>query len=151
MAYVLGLNAKMYRETSTDDTTYVEMDNIRDVSLSLTKATADVTVRGGDGWRQTVSTLKEGSVSFSMVYDTGDADFTAVKDAFMNNSDVRLKILDGVDPPAAGKTVQGLKSFFTVSDFSINENLEEAMTVDVTVQTTYSATAPAWYSVTTPE
>ena len=51
MAYVLGLNAKMYRETSTDDTTYVEMDNIRDVSLSLTKATADVTTRGGDGWR----------------------------------------------------------------------------------------------------
>jgi len=85
------------------------------------------------------------------VYDTGDADFTAVKDAFMNNSDVRLKILDGIDPPAAGETVQGLKSFFTVSDFSINENLEEAMTVDVTVQTTYSATAPAWYSVTTPE
>jgi hypothetical protein len=38
---------------------------------------ADVTTRGNAGWRATVATLKDGSIEFEMVWDTGDADFGA--------------------------------------------------------------------------
>lgn len=143
MAYVLGLNAKMYRYDSSASS-WNEMTNVKDLSLNLEKSTADITTRGGNGWRQSVATLKDGNVSFSMVYDTAQDDFAAVKDAFMNNTDLQLQIMDG-DRTVSG--TQGLEAYFTITGFNINENLEEAMTVDVTLNTAYNATAPAWTTI----
>ncbi len=139
MAYVLGLNAKMYRYDGTS--TWYEIENVKDLTLNLEGATADVTTRGGNGWRQSVKTLKDGNVSWTMVYDTADADFTAIKDAFLNNDDIKLEILDG-DRDTSG--TQGLHADFSITGFNINESLEEAMTVDVTAVTAYSSTAPSW-------
>ena len=65
MAYVLGLNAKMYRYDGTS--TWYEIENVKDLTLNLEGATADVTTRGGNGWRQSVKTLMDGNVSCSMV------------------------------------------------------------------------------------
>ena len=141
MAYVLGLNAKMYREASS---TWYEFSNVRDVTLNLDRTTADVTTRGGNGWRQSVATLKNGSVSFTMVYDTADANFTAVKDGFLNDTDIKFGIYDG-DRTTSG--TQGLEADFTITGFTINEGLEEAMTVDVTIETAYSSTAPDWVTI----
>ena len=143
MAYVLGLNAKMYRY-DTSATEWNEMTNVKDLSLNLEKATADITTRGGNGWRQSVATLKDGNVSFSMVYDTEQDDFAAVKDAFLSNDDLQLQIMDG-DRDDSG--TQGLEAYFTITGFNINENLEEAMTVDVTLNTAYNATAPSWVTI----
>ena len=145
MAYVLGLNAKLYRYDAAA-TTWHLIGNTRDLSLSLEKATADITTRGGDGWRQSVATLKDGSVSFQMVYDTEDANFTALQTAFMSSDagDIKFMVLDGVRTVA---DVQGLEAHFTITGFNINQNLEEAMTVDVTMQTAYSSTAPAWVTI----
>ncbi len=142
MAYVLGLNAKMYRYDGTS--TWYEIENVKDVTLNLEGATADVTTRGGNGWRQSVKTLKDGNVSWQMVYDTADADFTAIKDAFLNNTDIKLEILDG-DRTTTG--TQGLQADFSITGFNINESLEEAMTVDVTAVTAYSSTAPSWETI----
>jgi len=141
MAYVLGLNAKMYRE---DSATWYEIENVKDLTLNLEGSTADVTTRGGNGWRQSVKTLKDGNVSWTMVYDTADVDFTAIKNAFLNNTDITLQIMDG-DRTTAG--TQGLQADFSITGFNINESLEEAMTVDVTAVTAYSSTAPAWTTI----
>ena len=144
MAYVLGMNAKLYRYDGSS--TWYEISNTRDLSLSMEKATADITTRGGDGWRQSVSTLKDGSVSFQMVYDTEDANFTALQTAFLSSDagDILFEIFDG------GRTTadtQGLEAWFTITGFNINQNLEEAMTVDVTMQTAYNSTAPEWVTI----
>tara|TARA_R100001594_G_C3844297_1_gene216698 strand:- start:24 stop:464 length:441 start_codon:yes stop_codon:yes gene_type:complete len=145
MAFVLGLNAKMYREASG---TWYEFDNCQNVTLNLDKATSDVTTRGGNGWRQSVATLRNGSVSFTMVYDTADTNFTAVMDAFLADtaaaSTIKFGIYDG-DRTTTG--TQGLEADFTVTGFTINEGLEDAMTVDVTIETAYSSTAPDWVTI----
>ena len=39
---------------------------------------------------------------------------------------------------------QGLQADFSITNFSRNEALEEAITVSVTAKVTYSATAPSW-------
>ena len=55
------------------------------MTLSLEAGEADVTTRGNDGWRAIVATLKEASVEFEMVWDTGDAGFDearAVRSSF---------------------------------------------------------------------
>ncbi len=41
--------------------------------------------RANNGWRATVGTLKDASLEFEMVWDTVDTDFTAIRDAFLNN------------------------------------------------------------------
>ena len=80
MAIRLGLNAKLYRNTgSYASPTWDEIGNVKDVTLNLESAEADVTVRANNGWRATVPTLKEASVEFEMVWDTEDDDFTAIR------------------------------------------------------------------------
>jgi hypothetical protein len=72
-----------------------------------------------------------------MVWDTADAGFTAIKNAFFNNDLIGLQILDEADG-------QGLQADFSITNFSRNEALEEAITVSVTAKVTYSDTAPSW-------
>jgi hypothetical protein len=72
-----------------------------------------------------------------MVWDTADAGFTAIKNAFFNNAVIGLQVLDGTSG-------QGLQADFSITNFSRSEALEEAITVSVTAKVTYSATAPSW-------
>jgi len=68
MSVRLGLDAKLYRNTGTYDTpTWVEMTNVKDLTLNLESGEADVTTRANNGWRATVATLKDGSIEFEMV------------------------------------------------------------------------------------
>lgn len=116
---------------------WVELANVKDVTLSLETGEADITTRANAGWRATVGTLKEASVEFEMVWDTADTGFTAIKDAFFNNAVIGLQVLDG---PAG----EGLEADFSITNFSRSEQLEEALTVSVTAKVTYDGTAPAW-------
>jgi len=84
-----------------------------------------------------VATLKNGTVEFEMIWDTGDAGFAAIKDAYFNNTAIALAILDGANG-------EGLDADFSITNFSRNEPLEEAITVSVTAKPTYSTRAPAW-------
>jgi hypothetical protein len=145
MALVLGLNAKAYRNTASwASPTWDEVTNLKDVTINLEAGDADVTTRGGGGFRQSVGTLKDGSVDFQMVWDTADADFTAFKDAFFNNTSIELAFMDGA---IATTGSQGLHADFSVVNFSRSEALEEALMVDVTVKITKSDNTPEWLTV----
>lgn len=139
MAIKLGMEAELLYKVGGQGGAgaWTAMDNVRDVTLSLEAGEADVTTRANAGWRATVATLKEASVEFEMVWDTADAGFAAIKDAFFDNGVIGLQILDG----AAG---EGLQADFSITNFSRNEALEEAITVSVTAKVTYSDTAPTW-------
>ncbi len=137
MAVVLGLNAKAY-VSSTYDGTYTEITNIRDVTVNLEKSEADITTRGGGGFRQSVGTLKDGSVEFQMVWDTADANFTTFRTAFFGDDTVYCKFLDG----ASG---QGLHAAFSIVNFTRTEALEEALMVDVSLKVTKDTDlSPTW-------
>ncbi len=116
---------------------WTELANVKDVTLSLETGEADITTRANAGWRATVGTLKEASVEFEMVWDTADAGFTAIKDAFFNNAVIGLQVLDG---PLG----EGLEADFSITNFSRSEQLEEALTVSITAKVTYDGTAPSW-------
>ncbi|MEW6249196.1 MAG: phage tail tube protein [Planctomycetota bacterium] len=145
MAVKLGLDAKLYFKVGgvAGGGSWTELTNVRDLSINMEKGEADVTTRAAQGWRATKGTLKEGTVEFEMVWDTADAGFTAIKDAYFNNALIGLRVLDG----AAGTPAQGLEADFDITNFSRQEPLEEAITVSVTAKITYSATAPQWVSV----
>lgn len=145
---VLGLNAKLYRNTGTQQSpTWTDIANIKDLTLNLEKGEADATTRASSGWRQTVATLKEASVEFEMVWDPSDQGFQAIQEAFFNNTALDLAIMDGTLPPSTGQTVQGLRADWAVTKFSRNEPLEEVLTVSVTLKPTYGS-VPTWMSQT---
>lgn len=135
MAYKLGLDAKLFFGTA-GTTASSEMTNVKDVTLNLESGEADITTRAAEGWRISAATLKEASLEFEMVWDTQDAGFKAIKNAFFNNSAVALFASDGDG--------NGLDADFVVSSFSRSEPLEEALTVSVTCKPTLIDRAPTW-------
>lgn len=153
MAFVLGLDTKAYYgvggaasaelPTPPAGDEWLELTNVKDLSISLETATDDVSTRGGNGWRQTVATLKDGTTEFDMVYDTTDTGFIAIKDAFFNVADriIGFYFADG-DETTTG--TEGLMADFMVTGWGVTQNLEESAKVNVTVQPTFSAFVPAW-------
>jgi len=145
MAVKLGMNGKLYRNTGTYEApTWTEITNVKDLTLNLEKGEADVTTRANDGWRANQPTLKEASIEFDMVWDTEDAGFAAVQDAFFNDTTLEVAVMDG-DIEEAG--TEGLRATVGVSTFSRGEPLEEAMTVSVTLKPAYSTHAPEWMEI----
>lgn len=145
MGAKVGLDAKLYRNSGTYDIpTWNELVNAKDVTLNLEAGEADASRRGSGGWRETLMALKDGSVEFEMVYDSADAEFTALKDAFFGGTTVELAVMDG-DIATAG--TQGLRATMSVLNFSRNEPLEEALTVSVTVKPAPAANPPEWMTV----
>lgn len=148
MAHVLGLAAKLYRNTGTyASPTWTEITNVKDVTVTMEKGEADVTTRAADGWVQTAATLKNMTIEFQMVWNPGDAGFEAIKDAFMDNTAVELLALDGASDDVGA---QGPRASCDVFSFTRGEPLAEALTVDVTCKPTLSDNAPEWFEVPGP-
>lgn len=135
MAVVLGLDAKLLRGAAGSTGT-TEVTNVKDLTLNLESGEADVTTRATQGWKASVATLKEASLEFGMLYDTEDADFQAFQAAYFGNTPISLFVTDG----SGG----GLDADWSITGFSVEQPLEEAMTVSVTAKPTASTRAPAW-------
>ena len=135
MAIVLGLNAKLLRGTA-GSTAATEVKNVKDLTLNLESGEADVTTRATGGWRASAAPLKEASLEFGILYDTEDADFQAFQEAYFGNTPLSLFITDG----SGG----GLDADWSITGFTVEQPLEEAVSVSVTAKPTASTRAPAW-------
>ena len=142
MAFKLGLNAKLYRDTGS---AWDLVGNVKNLTLNMDKSEADVTTRANNGWKANIAALKDASVEFDMVYDLADTDMTTLLAAFLADTSIRFIVMDGLlDVAAAGS--QGLQASFMINKFTIPQNLEEAIMCNVSMKPTYAAVAPAWVS-----
>ncbi|CAK9103945.1 Uncharacterized protein SCF082_LOCUS48533 [Durusdinium trenchii] len=124
-----GSECILYRNSGTYETpTWDDVPLVRDLELKLEKGEADVTHRGSNGWRQRIGTLKDAGVEFEIVWEPGDADFEAFRDAFLNDTLIDLAVMDG-DITVDGQ--QGLRSEFEVMSFPRSEQLEQGVTSSV--------------------
>ena len=137
MAIIIGLDAKLFRGTAGTQGT-IEVTNVKDVSLRLESGEADVTTRKSKGWKLSIATLKEASLEITILYDTEDEDFLAFKEAYFSNTPISLFVTDG------DTTAHGLDADFSVTGFTVDQPLEEAVTVKVTAKPTASDRAPVW-------
>ena len=135
MAIRLGMQGQLFYGAA-GSTAGSEAGNVRSVTINLETGESDVTTRGNDGWVATVATLKNGSLDFEMIWDTDDAFFTSIYNAWNGSTAIALFASDG-----AGS---GLDADFTITNFSRNEELTEAMTISVTAKPTYSTRAPVF-------
>ena len=116
----LGLDCKLMRGTAGTTAT-TEMKNVKNVTLNLEKAEADITTRAASGWRVYAGTLKEASIEFEMLYDTEDEDFTTILNAFLNGTVLSMFVSDG-----SGSTVlsENRKLVKTVSMETETEDMD---------------------------
>ena len=135
MSVVLGLDAILYRGTAGSQAN-TEVTNVKDLTINLESGEADVTTRATEGWKASIATLKEASLEFGMLYDTADADFNAFQAAYFNNTPLALFVSDGHG--------SGIDADFSITGFSIEQNLEEAVTTSVKAKPTASTRAPKW-------
>jgi TP901-1 family phage major tail protein len=130
--YVLGMKAEILQGAADAElSAMTAMTNTKDVTLTMEAGEADITTRGNSGWRATAPTLRSCSAEFQQIWKPGDAGFEAIKTAFLTNSTIELAILDG---PHGESGSQGPKGQFSITNFSRNEPLEEAITVSVTAK-----------------
>ena len=147
--FVLGANAKLYFNASGTEVSpptpanWTEMTNVKDLTLNLAKDEVEVNTRANNEWKARVGTLKDGSVQFDMVWNTGDAGFTAIQQAYLNNTTIGIACLDG-EMDVAGS--QGLIAAMGVFDFTRAEPVADVLTVSVTIKPTYDAIAPYWFT-----
>lgn len=139
MAIKIGLEAKLLYGTA-GTTGATEADNVKDVSLNLESGSADITTRGARGWRVKVATLKEGTVEFGMNYDPENAFCALVMQNFLNNTAMAFFVSDG--------SGNGLDADFSLTGCSMEQPLEDAISISVTAEPTYiggeNARAPQW-------
>jgi len=144
--FKLGMDCKLYFKTALltgppDGTGWTELDNAKDVNLQQENGEADITTRANNGWRATAATLKEATIEFEMLWKPSDAAFTAILNAWLNAGEIAIAALDGAIEEEGN---QGLVSNCTVTSFTRNEPLEEAVTVSVTLKPSSYTT---WYTV----
>jgi hypothetical protein len=143
MGVKLGLEAKLYFCAAGIGGTpvWTLVTNIKDLTLNIDKGEAEVSTRGGGGWKATIGTLKDASIEWEMVWDTADAGFEAMRSAFFGGTLLGLAVMDG---PVAEAGSEGLWADCAILKFDRDEALEEAVKVSVTAKPTYSANPPQW-------
>lgn len=130
--FILGMNAKLYQGAAgAAVAAMTENGNVKDVTLNLEAGEADVTTRSNSGWRATAPTLRECTCEFEMIWKPGDTQFEAIKTAFLTAATIALAVLTG-DKAATGS--EGPAGDWSITNFSRNEALEEAVTVSVTAK-----------------
>jgi len=135
MSLVLGLDAKLFRGAAGTQAA-TEVTNVKDLTLTLESGEANVTTRATSGWKASVATLKDASLEFGILYDTEDADFLAFQTAYFSNEPMALFISDGEG--------SGLDADFSITGFTVEQPLEEAIAVSIKAKPTSSTRAPQW-------
>jgi len=122
---------------------WTELTNAMDVSSSGDVDKWEMTTRAAakSGFKAFLTLLKEAPLTFKMLWDTADAGFAVLREAWFGNLVVGFQILDGADG-------QGIQADFNIAKFTRNEPLNEGVTVDVEAFITYVDTAPEWIGAT---
>jgi len=132
MDFQLGMNAKAYYGAAdTPLVNLTELSNVKDVTLSLEAGEADVTTRANSGWRATAPTLKSATAEFEMVWKTPDTALAAIRDAYLDSTELALCFLTD-DKGTTG--AEGPRGNWSITNFSRNESLEEGITISVTAK-----------------
>lgn len=121
---------------------------IKDETVNIEKALADITDRRANGWRLQRGTLKEGTIDLTLNYDPEDADFALFQAAFFNETQMVLFFADG-DATQDG-TYNGLLAACNVNNFSQPRPLEDAVVVEVSLTLDLEASTdspPEWHTV----
>jgi len=121
--------------------TWVEIGNIKDLSMPMTADKIDVSTRINKKWKAFAPGLKDASIDFDMLWKKNDAGFQALKDAFLDGAQIALMALSG---PKAQSGSEGLVANFIVNKCEKKEPLADAQVASISVS---PSSEIDWYEV----
>ncbi len=138
MAYAFGLNGELLQGT-VGATATTEIENTRDVTLTLTSVDADTTSRASVLFKSSKVVLLEAVLTFEMLDDLADADaaITAIRTAYLAKAAIALYPKDD----AAG---EGIDGDWNITSFTRNEPLEDVITYSVEAKPNNELREPVW-------
>jgi len=141
----IGADCKAYYNTGTwVSPSWSEIALSRDLTLNMQRAEADVSNRAGGGFKQFLAALLDAGLEAELVWDPSNTPFSAMLDAFLNNTIIELAIADG-DIETVG--TEYLHADFVVTQFNRAEPLEGGVVANVTLKVAYSSNTPEWGTV----
>jgi hypothetical protein len=121
-----------------------EIETVQDLDLKLDPNEWDASSRQGRGFDASEPTTHKPEITFSIIYDTDDAAFQALKTAWIDRTVIAIACLDDESDVEGA---EGLWADMKVMAFSRAEKLKEGLVVKVTLKPCYSATHPQWVTV----
>lgn len=142
MTHRLGLDGYLqYDTTGVATPTWVDYENVEEINLNLERAAGEIKNRASNWGKVLVGKLMA-TLEVTVTYDSGDGDYEAFRDAFLNGTDIGVYC--GTDDIATSGS-EGLVADMKVTAMSRGEPLEESMTISFTLQpSAASATEPSW-------
>lgn len=146
---LFGKNAVLYyssvlkaSSSDADSLTWVEQDNVSDLTDNFTPTEVDITTRATAklGWEATAVVLKAGEITFNMQALHGNTFVDALWSAFLDSTEIA--IMDLTDDEAVDGAF-GLAANFSVA-ITLNKPVKGAQTMDVTLKV---SSFPEWVEV----
>ncbi len=113
----------------------------RDVTLNLSATEANVTTRGGGGWKLSAAALFECTIDLEAPWNPSDAGFTKFLGCYLTRTSIAVAVLDG---PHGTTGSQGVWADFAVMEFTREENEDKEQVAKIKLAPTLSAVAPEW-------
>lgn len=142
---MIGLDCTLNRNTAAwGSPTWSPVNIVRDVTLDLEQGATEANARDNPDWELNLLTRKKGSVSFDMLNKPGDANFEAIRDAYLNKTPIDIAVLDD---EADVEGAQGLRAEWGITKFSRNEPQEGVVTYAVSMVPLRTGNLPTWMEV----
>jgi len=140
---IFGKNCKLYYNSGTyGSPTWVEIKNVKDLTLNLSYEEAEVSTRGGG--KQYEPTLLDSQIDFEMVRDTADSVQTALLAAFVAGTVMDLAVAEG---SIATNGVKYYRDDYKLFAAPHNENLADVKRIPLTFKPCYSENASGFFTV----
>jgi len=146
MSAQTGRSCKLYRNTGTwASPTWSEIDTIRDNTLNMGGTEVDAS-RRASAFKLFLKGLKEISVEGQIIHDMDDTNCEALYDAYHNDTNVEILVLDGAVTTAGS---EGVRFEAKVMQYNRSEPLDDLNAADIVMKPAGDYTnAPTTYTAT---
>lgn len=139
MAKKIGYAAKLFGGTA-GTTANTEITHAKDVKVSVDIDIVDATDRSTGGWKDNLPALKDATLSFTLVYDSADTNYSTIRSNAMSGTPYAFK-------PSNGNG-GGLDADWTISKFEEDQSNGEAISAEVEAVPYCGNRNPSWASDT---
>jgi len=121
---------------------WILADGIMDCRPAIEDSEADLTTRDMRGFEAMRSGLRKWDIEIDMVWDPTIATFVAFRNAYLNRTQIGVRVFDG---PVATVGSQGPVANYSVMQMNRRETLGEVQMATALCKLAQSTTAPAWH------
>ena len=101
---------------------------LKDVTPDFNADEIDVTTRSSAGWREWLQGMKDWTVEAGALWVPSNATIRAIRDAYMDRSEVAVKVRDEND--------WGFNGTIIITHLGLPQPLEDGLTMDITMRGT---------------